>query len=203
VEKGRGDGLYINTSGIGFIRYRLPGLDAVRPGDAVLVSGTVGDHGTAVMLARSGMMDGELRSDCAALNRLTGAMLASGAGVRILRDPTRGGLATTLNEFTEGCAFGIELEESAVPIRPEVRAACDMLGLDPLYCANEGKLVCICAFEDAEELLETMRALPEGRDAAIIGRVNEDTHGRVSLLTGLGGRRVLQKLAGAQLPRIC
>ena len=203
VEKGRGDGLYINTSGIGFRRYRLPGLDAVRPGDAVLVSGTVGDHGTAVMLARSGMMDGELRSDCAALNRLTAAMLSSGADIRILRDPTRGGLATTLNEFTEGRVFGIELEESAVPVRPEVRAACDMLGLDPLYCANEGKLTCICASEDAEALLETMRTLPEGRDAALIGRVTEDAHGRVSLRTGLGGRRVLQKLAGAQLPRIC
>ena len=137
VEKGRGDGLYINTSGIGFRKYRLPGLAAVRPGDAVLVSGTVGDHGTAVMLARSGMMDGELRSDCAALNRLSAGMLSSGADIRILRDPTRGGLATTLNEFTEGRSFGIELEESAVPVRPEVRAACDMLGLDPMYCANE------------------------------------------------------------------
>jgi hydrogenase expression/formation protein HypE len=203
VEKGRGDGLYINTSGIGFRKYRLPGLAAVRPGDAVLVSGTVGDHGTAVMLARSGMMDGELRSDCAALNRLTAGMLSSGADIRILRDPTRGGLATTLNEFTEGRSFGIELEESAVPVRPEVRAACDMLGLDPMYCANEGKLICICASEDAEALLETMRASPEGRDAALIGRVTDDAHGRVALRTGLGGRRILQKLAGAQLPRIC
>ena len=179
VEKGRGDGLYINTSGIGFRKYRLPGLAAVRPGDAVLVSGTVGDHGTAVMLARSGMMDGELRSDCTALNRLTAGMLSSCADIRILRDPTRGGLATTLNEFTEGRSFGIELEESAVPVRPEVRAACDMLGLDP------------------------MRAFPEGRDAALIGRVTDDAHGRVALRTGLGGRRILQKLAGAQLPRIC
>lgn len=203
VEKGRGDGLYINTSGLGFRKYRLPGLAAVRPGDAVLVSGTVGDHGTAVMLARSGMMDGELRSDCAALNRLTAGMLSSGAGIRILRDPTRGGLATTLNEFTEGRSFGIELEESTVPVRPEVRAACDMLGLDPLYCANEGKLICICASEDAEALLETMRAFPEGRDAALIGLVTDDARGRVSLRTGLGGRRILQKLAGAQLPRIC
>ena len=203
VEKGRGDGLYINTSGIGFRKYRLPGLAAVQPGDAVLVSGTVGDHGTAVMLARSGMMDGELRSDCTALNRLTDAMLSSGAGIRILRDPTRGGLATTLNEFTEGRSFGIELEESTVPVRLEVRAACDMLGLDPMYCANEGKLICICASEDAEALLETMRAFPEGLDAALIGRVTDDAHGRVALRTGLGGRRILQKLAGAQLPRIC
>ncbi len=203
VEKGRGDGLYINTSGIGVRKYRLPGLGAVRPGDAVLVSGTLGDHGTAVMLARSGMMDGELRSDCAALNRLTGAMLSSGADLRILRDPTRGGLATTLNEFTEGHAFGIELTEDLIPVRPEVRAACDMLGLDPLYCANEGKLTCICAAEDAERLLSVMRGLPEGRDAALVGVVTDDPRGRVTLRTPLGGRRILQKLAGAQLPRIC
>ncbi len=203
VEKGRGDGLYINTSGIGFRKFRMPGLNGVKPGDAVLVSGTVGDHGTAVMLARSRMMDGELRSDCAALNRLTDAMLSSGADIRILRDPTRGGLATTLNEFTEGRTFGIELEENAVPVRPEVRSACDMLGLDPLYCANEGKLTCICAAKDAEALLAAMRSRPEGRDAALIGRVTEEASGRVVLRTGLGGRRILQKLAGAQLPRIC
>ena len=203
VEKGRGDGLYINTSGIGFRKHRLLGLSSVKPGDAVLVSGTVGDHGTAVMLARSGMMEGSLRSDCAALNGLTEAMLSSGAQVRILRDPTRGGLATTLNEFTGGRAFGMELVEDLIPVRPEVRSACDMLGLDPLYCANEGKLVCICASEDADALLNVMRACPEGRDAALIGQVTEDARGRVTLRTGLGGRRILQKLSGAQLPRIC
>lgn len=203
VDRGRGDKLYINTAGIGYQKYRLPGLDAVRPGDVVLVSGTVGDHGTAVMLARSGMMDGEIRSDCAALHRLAEAMLSSGAAVRILRDPTRGGLATTLNEFTEGRPFGIELQDAAIPVRPEVQAACDMLGLEPVYCANEGKMVCICAAEDAEDLLETMRKLPEGENAAIIGHVTEDAAGRVVMRTGLGGRRILQKLAGAQLPRIC
>ena len=203
VEKGRGDGIYINTSGIGFKKHALAGKQAIRPGDAVIVSGTVGDHGTAVMLARSGMMSGQLRSDCMALNRLTEAMLVSGADIRILRDPTRGGLATTLNEFTEGMDFGIELEETAVPVRPEVRAACDMLGLDPLYCANEGKLICICSSDDAERLVKVMRSCPEGRDAVIIGHVAEDLSGRVVLRTGLGGRRILQKLAGAQLPRIC
>ena len=203
VDRGRGDKLYVNTAGIGFQKYLLPGLDAVKPGDAVLVSGTCGDHGTAVMLARRGMMDGEIRSDCAALNRLTEAMLASGAAVRILRDPTRGGLATTLNEFTEGRPFGIELDEAAIPIRPEVRSACGMLGLEPLYCANEGKLTCICAPEDAEALLAVMHRLPEGENAALIGRVTEDPNGRVVMCTGLGGRRILQKLAGAQLPRIC
>ncbi len=198
VEKGRGDGLYINTSGIGRIRHRLPGLAAVRPGDAVLVSGTVGDHGTTVMLARDELMQGDLKSDCAPLNRLTEAMLSTGAAVRILRDPTRGGLATTLNEFTEGQAYGIELEGSAIPVRPEVEAACELLGLDPLYCANEGKLVAVCAAEDAEMLLEKM-----GPEAAQIGKVTDERAGRVVLRTSLGGRRVLQKLAGAQLPRIC
>jgi hydrogenase expression/formation protein HypE len=203
VDRGRGDKLYINTAGIGYQKHALPGLAAVRPGDAVLVSGTVGDHGTSVMLARSGMMEGEIRSDCAALNGLAEAMLSGGAAVRILRDPTRGGLATTLNEFTEGQPFGIELEEDAVPVRPEVRSACDLLGLEPIYCANEGKLVCICAEEDAARLLETMKRYPEGQDAAVIGRVTEDATGRVVMRTRLGGRRILQKLAGAQLPRIC
>ena len=169
----------------------------------MLVSGTVGDHGTAVMLARSGMMEGALKSDCAALNGLTEAMLASGAAIRVLRDPTRGGVATTLNEFIEGRALGVELEEDAIPVRGEVRAASDLLGLDPLYCANEGKLLCVCAPEDAEKLLAVMRARPEGADAAVIGTVTERFPGKVTLATPLGGRRILQKLAGAQLPRIC
>ena len=203
VERGRGDGVYINTAGIGALKH--PGLSpsAVRPGDRVLVSGTVGDHGTAVMLARSGMMQGQLKSDCAALNGLAEAMLSRSAAVRVLRDPTRGGVATTLNEFIEGRALGIELEEDAIPVRGEVRAACDMLGLDPLYCANEGKLLCVCAPEDAEGLLAVMRARPEGENAAVIGTVTERFPGKLTLATPLGGRRILQKLAGAQLPRIC
>ena len=169
----------------------------------MLLSGTAGDHGKAVMLARSGLMQGELKSDCAALNRLTEAMLSSGAAIRVLRDPTRGGVATTLNEFCEGRSFGIELEEAAIPVRGEVRAACELLGLDPLYCANEGKLLCVCAPEDANALLAVMRSFPEGRDAAVIGEVSERTPGKLTLSTPLGGRRILQKLAGAQLPRIC
>ena len=203
VEKGRGDKLYINTAGIGFLKY--PGLSpkAIRAGDKVLVSGTVGDHGAAVMLARSGMMQGELSSDCAALNGLTEAILSTGAKVRVLRDPTRGGAATTLCEFVEGMAFGIELEEDAIPVRQAVRAACDMLGLDPLYCANEGKLLCVVAPEDAETVLTAMRERPEGADAAVIGTVTERYAGKVTLQTPLGGSRILQKLAGAQLPRIC
>ena len=169
----------------------------------MLVSGTVGDHGTAVMLARSGMMQTELKSDCAPLNRLCAAILDSGAAVRVLRDPTRGGVATTLNEFVEGTHLGIELTEGAIPVRPAVKAACGMLGLEPLYCANEGKLLAVVAPEDTETVLAAMRALPEGESAAQIGVVTARAPGRVLLKTALGGRRVLQKLAGAQLPRIC
>ena len=138
VEKGRGDKIYINTAGIGVLKY--PGLSpkAIQEGDKVIVSGTVGDHGTAVMLARNGMMQGEIRSDCAPLNALAEAVLSCGARVRVLRDPTRGGVATTLNEFVEGSGLGIEIGEESIPVRPQVKAACELLGLDPLYCANEG-----------------------------------------------------------------
>ena len=203
VERGRGDKIYINTAGIGVMKY--PGLSPknIRPGDKVIVSGTVGDHGTAVMLARNGMMQGELKSDCAALNRLADAILSLGAKVRVLRDPTRGGVATTLNEFTEGTALSIELEEERIPIKPQVRAACDMLGLEPLYCANEGKLLAVVSPEDTERVLARMRELPEGADAAVIGTVSDSHPGRVVMKTAFGGTRILQKLAGAQLPRIC
>ena len=203
VERGRGDKIYINTAGIGVMKY--PGLSPrnIRPGDKVIVSGTVGDHGTAVMLARNGMMQGELKSDCAALNGLADAILSLGAGVRVLRDPTRGGVATTLNEFTEGTALSIELEEEQIPVRPQVRAACDMLGLEPLYCANEGKLLAVVSPEDTERVLARMRELPEGADAAVIGTVSDSHPGRVVMKTAFGGTRILQKLAGAQLPRIC
>lgn len=203
VERGRGDKLYINTAGIGFLK--CPGLSpaSIRPGDAVLCSGTLGDHGTAVMLARSGMLQGDLRSDCAALNGLADKILSSGAAVRVLRDPTRGGAATTLCEFVENTPLGIELEEEALPVRGEVKAACELLGLDPLYCANEGKLLCVAAPEDAETVLAAMRSCPEGENAALIGRVTGAYPGKVTLRTPLGGRRILQKLSGAQLPRIC
>lgn len=203
VEKGRGDGIYINTAGIGFLKF--PGLSprAMRPGDKVIISGTAGDHGTAVMLARSGMMQGGLRSDCAALNGLCETLLASGVKVRVLRDPTRGGAATTLNEFIEGTALGIELDERLIPVSPGVQAACGMLGLDPLYCANEGKLLAVVAPEDAERAAEIMRGTEAGRNAAVIGEVTEDHPGKLVMNTSFGGRRILQKLTGAQLPRIC
>ena len=203
VERGRGDGVYINTAGIGFLKYSGLSPRNIRPGDAVLVSGTVGDHGTAVMLARSGMMEGELKSDCAALNDLCEAILSTGCAVRVLRDPTRGGVATTLCEFVEGSPYSIELDEKALPVRDGVRAACDMLGLDPLYCANEGKLLCVVDEKDAARVLAAMRETEEGRDAALIGRVTESYPGKVVMKTAFGGSRILQKLAGAQLPRIC
>ncbi len=203
VERGRGDGIYINTAGIGFVRF--PGLSPknIRPGDAVIVSGTVGDHGTAVMLARSGMMQGDIRSDCAALNGLCARVLETGAAVRVLRDPTRGGAATTLNEFVEGTELGIVLREEDVPVRPQVRSACGMLGLEPLYCANEGKILAVVAAEDAQTVLAAMRDTGEGRDAALIGTVTADYPGRLVMETAFGGKRILQKLTGAQLPRIC
>lgn len=203
VERGRGDGVYITTSGIGVVRYPGLGPERMRPGDAVLISGTAGDHGAAVMLARDGLMEGEIRSDCAALNGLVRAVLESGAQVRVLRDPTRGGVATTLCEFAESAVLGIELDEAAIPVRRDVSAACALLGLDPLYCANEGKMLAVVAAEDAERALAAMRSVPEGKSAAIIGRVISDRPGKVVLRTAMGGGRILQKLAGAQLPRIC
>lgn len=203
VEKGRGDGIYINTSGIGTLTH--PGLSPanLRPGDKVILSGTMGDHGTAVMLARSGLLDGgELRSDCQPLVTLAAAALEAG-GVRVLRDPTRGGVATTLNEFVDGTALTIELEEDALPVSPAVRSACEMLGLDPLYCANEGKMLAVVAPEQADNVLAVLRNTPGGGDAAIIGTVTDRYPGKLVLNTCLGGGRVLTRLTGAQLPRIC
>ena len=185
---------------------RQPGLSprAIRPGDRVLVSGTVGDHGAAVMLARNqNLVQGELKSDCAPLHRLCAALRQLGSGLRVLRDPTRGGVATTLCEFVEGTALSILLEEEAIPVRPAVASACDILGLDPLYCANEGKLLAVVAPERAEEALALLRGLPEGENAAVIGTVGEQWPGRVAVRTALGGTRIAAKLAGAQLPRIC
>ncbi|MBR1845554.1 MAG: hydrogenase expression/formation protein HypE, partial [Oscillospiraceae bacterium] len=203
VERGRGDGFYINTSGIGTLAY--PGLspDNIREGDAVIVSGSIGDHGATVMMARNGLLEGSpLRSDCQPLHKLAQAALDCG-GVRVLRDPTRGGVATTLNEFTEGRNFSIELEADGLPIHPPVQAACDLLGLDPLYCANEGKLLAVVAPERAEDVVHALRATPGGEEAAVIGRVTGRAPGKVILNTFLGGGRVLSKLTGAQLPRIC
>ena len=203
VEKGRGDKIYINTAGIGFLKYPSLSPKNIRNGDAVIVSGTVGDHGTAVMLSRSGMMQGDIKSDCAALNGLCEKILSLDAGIRVLRDPTRGGVATTLNEFIEGTGLGIVLDEELIPVRPQVQAACDMLGLEAMYCANEGKLLAVVPAENAEKVLKAMQETEEGRDAAVIGYVTDRYPGRLVMDTAFGGKRVLQKLTGAQLPRIC
>lgn len=203
VERGKGDGIYINTAGIGTLTW--PGLSPqnIQEGDVVLVSGTIGDHGTTVMLARSGMMEaGNLRSDCMPLNQLAKAALACG-GVRVLRDPTRGGVATTLNEFVENTPWSIVLEEGGLPVSDEVASACDILGLDPLYCANEGKMLVVVSTESAEAVLAALHKTPGGEQAAAIGHVSRAYPGKVVLKTYLGGTRILAKLTGAQLPRIC
>lgn len=206
VDAGKGDGIYINTAGIGYQRADLPGKESIRPGDAVLVSGTIGCHGASVMMARSGLVaeNSPLRSDCAPLHEISAAALdAAGPDIRVLRDPTRGGVATTLNEFTEGTPFSIELDGSALPVDPAVEAACDMLGLDPLYCACEGRMLIICSPDSADQILAVVRAVPGGENTARIGTVTEDMPGKVLLRTPIGGRRILSKLTGIQLPRIC
>ncbi|MFZ5576230.1 MAG: hydrogenase expression/formation protein HypE [Pseudomonadota bacterium] len=205
VEQGKGDGVFITTTGIGFLPegIHLSG-DLAQPGDRVLVSGSVGDHGVAIMSQRENLsFDAPIQSDSAALNGLTAAMLASGAAIRVMRDPTRGGLAATLNEIAHQSGVGIHLDEAAIPVKPEVEAACELLGLDPLHIANEGKLIAICAAEDAESLLTAMRAHPLGQQAAIIGTVVSDPNGFVQMKTRFGGRRMVDWLSGEQLPRIC
>lgn len=205
VEQGKGDGLFITTTGIGLLPegVNLSG-DLARPGDAVLVSGTLGDHGMAIMSKRENLsFDAPILSDTAALNGLTQAMLASGAAIRVMRDPTRGGLAATLNEIADQSGVGIHLQEAAIPVRPEVEAACELLGLDPLNIANEGKLIAICADEDADRLLAVMRAHPLGVRAAAIGQVVADPNAFVQMKTQFGGRRMVDWLSGEQLPRIC
>lgn len=205
VERGKGDGVFINTTGIGVVPPGVsPSGDRARPGDAVLVSGTVGDHGVAVMSTREGLsFETSILSDSAALHGLVAAMVAAVPGIHVMRDPTRGGLATTLNEIARQSGVGMVLSEASIPVREEVAAACELLGLDPLYVANEGKLVAICAPEDAETLLNVMKSHPLGADAAVIGTVREDSHRFVQLETTFGGKRIADWLAGEQLPQIC
>lgn len=205
VERGKGDGVFITTTGVGVVRpgNELSGRNAL-PGDAILVSGTLGDHGMAIMAERESLgFESPIVSDTAALHGLIAAMRASGAEIHVLRDPTRGGLATTLNEIARQSGVGMMLQEKNLPVKPEVEAACEFLGLDPLYVANEGKLVAICAAADAEKLLAVMRAHPLGGAAAMIGTVHEDAHHFVQMTTGFGGRRIVDWLSGEQLPRIC
>ena len=205
VERGKGDGVFINTAGIG----RVPpdvhvGGDRARPGHAILVNGTLGDHSIAVLSQRESLgFETSLLSDSAALHGLVTRMVAAVSEIACLRDPTRGGLATTLNELATQSGVGMSISEDAIPLKPEVRAACELLGLDPLYTANEGKLIAICPSEQADDLLAAMRGHPLGRDAAIIGRVVEDPTHLVVMETQFGGRRILDWQTGIQLPRIC
>lgn len=205
VEQGKGDGVFITTTGIGVVPEGLAiSGDRARPGDRILVSGTLGDHGVAIMSQRESLSFAtSIRSDTAALHGLVADMVAAVPGIRCLRDPTRGGLATTLNELAQQSRVGIRIEEEAVPVREEVLGACELLGLDPLYVANEGKLVAICAPEDAETLLGAMREHPLGREAALIGEVTDDAYHFVQMTTAFGGRRMVDWLTGEQLPRIC
>ncbi|EQD75581.1 hydrogenase expression/formation protein HypE [mine drainage metagenome] len=205
VERGKGDGVFITTTGIGVMRngVKLSG-DLAQPGDKILLSGTIGDHGMAILSQREGLaFSAPIVSDTVALHRLVATMLDSGVELRVLRDPTRGGLATTLNEIAKQSGVGMMLYESAIAVNQPVEAACEFLGLDPLYVANEGKLIAICAPQDAQRLLAVMRAHPLAEAASIIGEVQEDAHGFVQLTTRIGGRRVIDWLTGEQLPRIC
>jgi hydrogenase expression/formation protein HypE len=205
VQRGKGDGVFITTTGVGVLARGVElGGDRARPGDAILVSGSIGDHGVAVMSRRENLgFEAPVESDTAALHELVAAMLATGSGLRCLRDPTRGGLAATLNEIAHQSGVGMMLRERAIPVRPAVAAACELLGLDPLDVANEGKLVAICAAGDADRLLAAMRAHPLGREAARIGEVVADEHRFVQLETAFGGRRIVDWLASDPLPRIC
>jgi hydrogenase expression/formation protein HypE len=205
VNRGDADRLFINTSGIG----RIPnGIDIsganAKPGDKVILSGTIGDHGIAIMSKREGLnFSTTLESDCAPLNHLVADMLEESTLINCLRDPTRGGLATTLNEIAGQSSVGMELEERSIPIRDEVRGACELLGLDPLYIANEGKLIAIVDEKAAEPVLAKMKQNIYGKDAVIIGRVTGEHRGRVVLKTPYGSSRILDMLSGELLPRIC
>lgn len=205
VNKGHGDGLYINTTGIGLVP---PGVhiaaDRARPGDVILVNGTVGDHGMAIMSVREGLaFDSPIQSDTAPLVEMVQAMLAVTPDIHCLRDATRGGLAAVLNELAQASGVGMVFDETAVPVTPAVQSACEMLGLDPFYVANEGKLVAVVPREHADAILETMRRSPQGANAAIIGEVVADHPGVVTARTRIGAKRVVDLPAGELLPRIC
>ncbi len=205
VEKGKGDGVFITTTGIGVVPLgvNISG-ERARPGDRIIVSGSIGDHGVAIMSSRENLeFETSIESDSASLHKLVEKMVAAAPGIRCLRDPTRGGLATTLNELAMQSAVGMRLNEADIPVKPAVASACELLGLDPLYVANEGKLVCICSAEDAERLLPLMQADALGAGTRLIGEVVEDPHHFVQMETLFGGSRVVDWLSGEQLPRIC
>ncbi len=206
VEAGAAEGLYINTAGVGVRTYKaVLGFDKIAAGDAVIISGTLGDHGMTIMSQRQGIkFETPLASDCAPLSGLTGEILKSCDGVKFMRDPTRGGLAAALNEIAQSCNVSVEINESGIPINPTVQAAADMLGFDVLNIANEGKVVIVVSQEDAQKCLDLCRANEFGKDANIIGSICEsDGYNLVELVTKIGGRRIVQMPYGRELPRIC
>ena len=205
VHKGAVDKLFINTAGVGIIPEGVEiNSHRAQAGDVVIINGFVGDHGAAIVDARGELaLETTVETDCQALNGLVQAMLATGADIHCLRDATRGGVATVLNEFAQSSSVGIRLKQAALPVREEVRGICEILGLDPLYLANEGKLIAIVAQRDAEQVLAAMQAHPAGKDSVIIGEVLAQPVGKVLLQTGFGGERLLDMLVGEQLPRIC
>jgi len=206
VERGHGDGCYITTAGVGLVRAGIEvGPQRARAGDQVIVSGTIGDHGMAIMSVREGLeFESQIRSDCAALNGMIGVALdEAGAAVHAMRDPTRGGLASTLNEIAQASDVGIAIDEAKVPVRAEVQSACELLGLDPVYVANEGKAVFFVATEAAERVLAVLRGHPLGREAARIGQVAAEHKRMLVARTALGANRVIPTMIGEQLPRIC
>jgi len=206
VPRGAADKIFINTTGIGEVLISpAPSGHRARPGDAVIVSGSLGDHGLTVLSMRQGLaFEAPVESDCASLNHLTRRLVtALGSNIHVLRDPTRGGLATTINEIAQQSKVGVVLEEASLLVKPVVAAGCEVLGLDPLYLANEGKLICIVPERHAARALSVMRRDPLGREARVIGRVSAENPGKVALRTGLGGHRLLGMLEGEQLPRIC
>jgi len=206
VERGKADGVFISTTCVGIVPAGLElSGDKARPGDVLLLSGSIGDHGVAVMSKRENLsFDTQVLSDTAALHELVALMVeTAGSAIRLMRDPTRGGVAATLNEIAHQSRVGVRIEEKAIPVAPQVAAACELLGLDPLHVANEGKLLAVVAREAADALLTTMRAHPLGADAARIGEIVADEHCFVQMTTAFGGGRVIDWLSGEQLPRIC
>ncbi|MBQ0807279.1 MAG: hydrogenase expression/formation protein HypE [Porticoccus sp.] len=205
VEKGHGDGVFINTTGIGVLTEGVElGADKVRAGDKVILSGTLGDHGVSIMSLRENLtFETTIESDSQSLHQLVSTMVAEVPQIHCMRDPTRGGLAATMNEISQQANVGIQLEEDRIPIKPQVRSACEFLGLDPLHVANEGKLVAFCPSEYAEQLLAVMQTHPQGKEAAIIGEVFNDENNFVQLSTSFGGTRMVDWINGEQLPRIC
>ncbi|MCD6384830.1 hydrogenase expression/formation protein HypE [Candidatus Sumerlaeota bacterium] len=203
VERGAAHRLFINTSGIGILYENFPGGDIV-PGDKIIINGTTGDHGIAVLVARNEFdIQANIESDCAPLNDLIRTVLESGARIKFMRDPTRGGLATVLNEMVLDKEFGVMLFESAIPIKPQVSEVCELLGFDPLYIANEGKVVMVVASEDAEHVLSILKNHPLGQDSAIIGEVTSNNPGKVVMETRVSGHRIVDMLVTDQFPRIC